>query len=69
MVKDKRYFARPHDVQGREPCRGADLREYRDPRGSRGVVPKLRVVAAICIESALFRSFPGESVKHEFGRW
>jgi len=45
-------------VQGGEPCRGADLRERRDPRGSGGVVPKLRVAAETGLESNLFSQVP-----------
>ena len=62
VVKEKRYFA-PNDAteQGREPCRGADLRQRRDPQGSGGVVPKHRVAAAnrprVDVSS---RTFPGE---------
>ena len=60
--EEKRYFA-PNDAtkQGREPCRGAALRERRDPQGSGGVVPMHRVAAAIGLESILFSLFPGES--------
>jgi hypothetical protein len=44
-----------------ESCRGAALRERRDPQGSGGVVPKHRVAAAIGLESMLFSLFPGEN--------
>jgi len=52
VVKEKSYFARNDATkQGREPCRGVDLRQRRDPQGSGGVVPKLRVAAATDLES------------------
>jgi len=31
VVKEKSYFAPTIDAQGCEPCRGADLRQRRDP--------------------------------------
>jgi hypothetical protein len=59
VVKEKSYFA-PHDptLQGSEPCRGSELQERRDPQGSGGVVPKLRVAAETGLESNLFSPVP-----------
>jgi len=61
VVKRRDTSLHDTDAQGREPCRGADLRQRRDPQGSGGVVPKLRVAAATGLESNSSRRFPGES--------
>jgi hypothetical protein len=58
VVKEKSYFAPTIDAQGCEPCRGADLLQRRDLRGSGGVVPKLRVAAETGLESNLFSDVP-----------
>jgi hypothetical protein len=58
VVKEKSYFAPTIDVQGCEPCRGADLRQCRDPQGSEGVALKLRVAAETGLESNLFSQVP-----------
>ena len=62
--EEKRYFAQtPRRSREREPCRGAALRERRDPQGSGGVVPMHRVAAAIGLESMLFSLFPGDYMR------
>jgi hypothetical protein len=58
VVKEKSYFAPTIDVQGCEPCRGADLRQCRDPQGSGGVALKLRVAVETGLESNLFSQVP-----------
>jgi hypothetical protein len=67
-VKEKSYFAPKHGLreQESEPCRGADLRQRRDPRGSGGVVPKLRVAAETGLESNLFSQIPRRVLKSSF---
>jgi hypothetical protein len=65
VVKEKSYFAPKQGLrreQGSEPCRGADLRQCRDPQGSGGVVPKLRVAAETGLESNLFSHVPRRAV-------
>jgi len=69
VVKEKSYFAPKHGLrreQESEPCRGADLRQRRDPRGSGGVVPKLRVAAETGLESNLFSQVPRRVLKGSF---
>jgi len=59
VVKEKSYFAlNDRHCRVGEPCRGADLRQRRDPRGSGGVVLKLRVAAETGLESNLFSQVP-----------
>ena len=68
MVKEKSYFAPEHDLrQARERVtrRGADLRQRRDPQGSGGVVPKLRVAAETGLESMLFSQVPRRVFEEE----
>jgi len=64
VVKEKSYFA-PNDatLQGGEPCRGADLRQRRDPQGSGGVVPMHRIAAETGLESNLFSQVPRRVLK------
>jgi hypothetical protein len=69
VVKEKSYFAPKHGLrreQESEPCRGADLRQRRDPRGSGGVVPKVRVAAETGLESNLFSQVPRRVLKRSF---
>jgi len=49
-----------------QPCRGAALRECRDPEGSGGVVPKHRVAAANGLESILFSLIPQREMMNEW---
>jgi hypothetical protein len=61
VVKEESYFAPKQGLRqerGRGPCRGADVRQRRDPQGSGGVVPKLRVAAQTGLESNLFSHAP-----------
>jgi hypothetical protein len=53
VVKEKSYF-------------GADLGQCRDPRGSGGVVRKLRVAAETGLESNLFSQVPRRVLKSSF---
>jgi len=58
-----------HDLRqerGSEPRRGADLRQRRDPQGSGGVVPKLRVAAETGLESILFSQVPRRVIREEW---
>ena len=61
VVKEKSYLEPKHDLrqeQGGKPCRGADLRQRRDPQRSGGVVPKLMVAGETGLESVLFSQVP-----------
>jgi len=65
VVIEKSYFAPTIDTQGSEPCRGADLWQCRDPQGSGGVVPRLRIAGETGLESSLFLQVPRRELEDD----